>query len=48
MIIPATVDFLAPKFRAGLITAIYTPTDATEMARLAEQHQAERGQAVDR
>lgn len=42
MIIPATVDYLAPKFRAGLVTAIYTPKDVADMIAAAEH----RGEVV--
>ncbi len=46
MIVHATIDYIAPRFRAGLITAIWTPEDAREMAELADQHEAVRGQSV--
>jgi hypothetical protein len=42
----ASIEFIAPRFRAGLITPIFTPADAAEMAELADQHHCERGEAV--
>jgi hypothetical protein len=41
MIVKASVEFIAPKFQAGLITPIYTPTDVAEMIELAAKHQVQ-------
>lgn len=39
MIVHATVDEIAPKFRAGLVTAIWTPEDAANARARAAEHQ---------
>lgn len=46
MIVRASVEFLAPRFRAGLVTAIFTPADAEHLAELADQHEAVRGGSI--